>query len=47
MFFFPDISHVGLYVGDGLMLDAPTFGQPVQIQPIFWSAYVGAVRIIG
>jgi len=47
VFFFPDISHVGLYVGDGLMLDAPTFGQPVQIQPIFWSAYVGAVRIIG
>jgi cell wall-associated NlpC family hydrolase len=47
VFFFPDISHVGLYVGDGLMLDAPTFGQPVQIQPIFWSAYVGAVRIVG
>ncbi len=47
VFFFPDISHVGMYVGDGLMLDAPTFGQPVQIQPIFWSAYVGAVRIVG
>jgi cell wall-associated NlpC family hydrolase len=47
VFFFPDISHVGLYVGNGLMLDAPTFGQPVQIQPIFWSAYVGAVRIVG
>jgi cell wall-associated NlpC family hydrolase len=47
VFFFPDISHVGLYVGDGLMLDAPTFGQPVQIQPVFWSAYVGAVRIVG
>jgi cell wall-associated NlpC family hydrolase len=47
VFFFPDISHVGLYVGNGLMLDAPTFGQPVQIQPIFWNAYVGAVRIVG
>jgi cell wall-associated NlpC family hydrolase len=47
VFFFPDISHVGMYVGNGLMLDAPTFGQPVQIQPIFWSAYVGAVRIVG
>jgi cell wall-associated NlpC family hydrolase len=47
VFFFPDISHVGMYVGDGLMIDAPTFGQPVQIQPIFWSAYVGAVRIVG
>ena len=46
VFFFADISHVGLYVGDGLMIDAPTFGQVVQIQPVFWSAFVGAVRII-
>lgn len=45
VFFFPDIGHVGLYVGNGMMLDAPTFGQPVQVQPVFWSAYVGAVRI--
>jgi hypothetical protein len=33
-------------VGNGMMLDAPTFGQDVQIQPVFWDAYVGAVRII-
>jgi peptidoglycan DL-endopeptidase CwlO len=46
VFFFPDIGHVGMYVGDGLMVDAPTFGQPVQVQPVFWSAYVGAVRIV-
>jgi peptidoglycan DL-endopeptidase CwlO len=46
VFFFPDISHVGLYVGDGLMLDAPSTGQQVQIQPVFWNAYVGAVRIV-
>jgi cell wall-associated NlpC family hydrolase len=46
VFFFADISHVGMYVGNGLMIDAPTFGQPVQIQPVFWSAFVGAVRII-
>ncbi len=45
VFFFPDISHVGIYVGNGLMVDAPDFGQNVQIQPIYWSAYVGAVRI--
>jgi cell wall-associated NlpC family hydrolase len=45
VFFFPDIGHVGIYVGDGLMVDAPTFGQDVQVQPVFWSAYVGAVRI--
>jgi peptidoglycan DL-endopeptidase CwlO len=46
VFFFADISHVGMYVGDGMMIDAPTFGQVVQIQPVFWSAFVGAVRII-
>ncbi len=45
VFFYADISHVGIYVGDGLMVDAPTFGQDVQVQPVFWSAYVGAVRI--
>jgi cell wall-associated NlpC family hydrolase len=45
VFFFPDIGHVGIYVGDGMMVDAPTFGQPVQVQGVFWGAYVGAVRI--
>jgi cell wall-associated NlpC family hydrolase len=45
VFFFADISHVGIYIGNGLMVDAPTYGQPVQVQPIDWGAYVGAVRI--
>jgi cell wall-associated NlpC family hydrolase len=46
VFFFADISHVGMYVGDGMMVDAPTFGQPVQVQAIFWQDFVGAVRIV-
>jgi peptidoglycan DL-endopeptidase CwlO len=46
VFFFSDISHVGMYVGDGLMVDAPTFGIPVHVEPIYWSAFVGAVRIV-
>jgi cell wall-associated NlpC family hydrolase len=46
VFFFPTISHVGIYVGNGLMVDAPTQGQNVQVQPVFWSAFVGAVRIV-
>ena len=45
VFFFPDISHVGLYIGNGLMVDAPSTGQVVQVQPVFWNEYVGAVRI--
>jgi cell wall-associated NlpC family hydrolase len=45
VFFFADISHVGIYLGNGLMVDAPSSGQVVQVQPVFWDAYVGAVRI--
>jgi peptidoglycan DL-endopeptidase CwlO len=45
VFFFADISHVGIYIGNGLMVDAPSAGQVVQVQPVFWDAYVGAVRI--
>ncbi len=40
VFFFADISHVGLYIGDNLMIDAPTFGQVVQVQPLL-PQYVG------
>jgi cell wall-associated NlpC family hydrolase len=47
VFFYADISHVGLYIGNGLMVDAPDFGEVVQVQPIDWGVYAGAVRIIG
>ena len=45
VFFFADISHVGIYIGNGLMVDAPSTGQVVQVQAVFWSVYAGAVRI--
>ena len=45
VFFFADISHVGIYIGNGLMVDAPSTGQLVQVQAVFWDQYVGAVRI--
>jgi peptidoglycan DL-endopeptidase CwlO len=45
LFFFADISHVAFYLGDGMMLDAPSAGQDVMVQPVYWSAFVGAVRI--
>jgi len=47
VFFYPDIAHVGLYIGNGLMVDAPDFGETVQVQPVMWDVYVGAVRIVG
>jgi len=47
LLFFFGLDHVGMYVGKGLMVDAPTYGEPVQIQPIYWNAFDGAVRIVG
>jgi peptidoglycan DL-endopeptidase CwlO len=45
VFFYADLGHVGLYIGNGLMVDAPTFGQDVQVQPVMWDVYEGAVQI--
>jgi cell wall-associated NlpC family hydrolase len=47
VFFYADIGHVGLYIGNGLMVDAPDFGEVVQVEPVMWNVYVGAVRIVG
>jgi peptidoglycan DL-endopeptidase CwlO len=45
VFFFSDISHVGIYLGNGLMIDAPDFGEVVHVEPVYWAYFVGAVRI--
>jgi len=39
--YIPGISHVGLYLGDGQQINAPTDGQVVSVQPVF-SGYWGA-----
>jgi peptidoglycan DL-endopeptidase CwlO len=44
VFFFGE-DHVGIYIGDGLMVDAPAPGQDVMVQPISEDPYSGAVRI--
>jgi cell wall-associated NlpC family hydrolase len=43
--FMYSLDHVGMYIGNGLMVDAPSTGQLVQIQAIPWSAVDGVVRI--
>lgn len=45
IFLYSNLDHMGIYVGNGLYLDAPHTGTVVQIQPVPWSAYDGAVRI--
>jgi cell wall-associated NlpC family hydrolase len=43
--FMYNLDHVGMYVGNGEMVDAPSTGQVVQIQDIPWGSVDGAVRI--
>jgi peptidoglycan DL-endopeptidase CwlO len=45
LIFMYSLDHVGMYVGNGMMVDAPSTGQVVQIQPIPWGAVDGAVAI--
>jgi len=47
--YMPGISHVGIYIGNGQQINAPTEGQRVSIQPVFdgyWGAhFVGGGRV--
>lgn len=45
----PGISHVGIYIGNGMQINAPTTGEVVSVAPVFtgyWGAhYAGAHRV--
>jgi cell wall-associated NlpC family hydrolase len=42
----PDnVYHVGIYIGNGQMIDAPETGQNVQVQSIYWDTLLGAGRV--
>jgi peptidoglycan DL-endopeptidase RipA len=38
------IHHVGIYLGDGMVLHAPQSNDVVKISPMWWGGYAGAVR---
>ncbi|TQN41004.1 cell wall-associated NlpC family hydrolase [Blastococcus colisei] len=44
VFFYSPVSHVGIYIGDGQMVHAPTFGDVVKVAPLM-SGFSGARRI--
>ncbi|MFE7318651.1 C40 family peptidase [Streptomyces sp. NPDC057555] len=44
VFFYPGISHVGLYTGGGEMIHAPHPGEPVQTAPLDRMPFAGAAR---
>jgi cell wall-associated NlpC family hydrolase len=39
------VSHVGIYLGAGRMLDAPAPGMPVRIEPVWLGDYIGGGRV--
>ena len=42
--FYSDASHVGMYVGDGMMVHASTYGQPVRVVPLTASGPIHNAR---
>jgi cell wall-associated NlpC family hydrolase len=53
LFFGPDpkdwnsIHHVGIYLGNGKMVHAPTTGDVVRVAPVWWAEFFGATRVVG
>jgi cell wall-associated NlpC family hydrolase len=49
VFFYQPIGHVTIYIGDGMMVSAPTEGENVSVVPLsaFDGSYTGATRLTG
>ncbi len=48
VFFYPDHHHVGIYIGNGMMVNAPQTGDVVKVASVMGHGrYSGAVRVVG
>ncbi|RBY81613.1 NlpC/P60 family protein [Geodermatophilus sp. TF02-6] len=45
VYFYSPVSHVGIYLGDGQMVHARTFGVPVAVTSVDMAGYAGARRV--
>jgi peptidoglycan DL-endopeptidase CwlO len=45
VFFYSDLHHVGLYLGNGLMVHAPRAGKPVQVSSVSYQPVAGYRRV--
>jgi cell wall-associated NlpC family hydrolase len=46
VYFYSPVSHVGIYIGNGKMVHARTFGQPVAVTSVDMNGYAGARRVL-
>jgi peptidoglycan DL-endopeptidase CwlO len=44
VFFYQDVHHVGIYIGGGLMIDAPHSGATVRVTTMYTRNLIGAAR---
>jgi cell wall-associated NlpC family hydrolase len=45
VFFYSDLHHMGMYIGNGKMVHAPKTGDVVKITPISYLPFAGGVRV--
>ncbi|MGE0141077.1 MAG: NlpC/P60 family protein [Ilumatobacteraceae bacterium] len=44
IFYYAPIGHVGIYIGGGSMIHAPSPGKVVSVAPVYWNKVVGVSR---
>ncbi|WP_235564883.1 C40 family peptidase [Modestobacter sp. Leaf380] len=46
VYFYSPVSHIGIYIGNGMMVHAPTSGDVVKVSSVDMSGYAGARRLV-